>query len=151
MFSELSSVFSESCPKVHGSHMLFTWEGWVWQYGILQTRDEQCLVTEYQDSWFAYTNVSFCSHLLIFVLRFCYWLNSCVCVKMIICCDSDKQISRVFCRVKDFQQVKNLQISMTNSLIHVSTTIIYWIIWATYFNLLTGHHQASIGISQRFC
>ena len=36
-----------------------------------------------------------------------------------------------------------------NSLIYVSTTIIYWIMQATCFDLLTGHHQASSRISQR--
>jgi len=29
---------------------------------------------------------------------------------------------------------------ITNTLIYVSTTNIYWNIWATYFDLLTGHH-----------
>ena len=36
-------------------------------------------------------------------------------------------------------------------LIYVSTKIIYWVIQATCFDLLTGHHQASSRISQRCC
>jgi len=40
---------------------------------------------------------------------------------------------------------------MLNSLIHVSTTNIYWSTEATCFDLFTGHHQATSRVSQRCC
>jgi len=46
---------------------------------------------------------------------------------------------------------KNKNKKTTHSLIYVSTTIIYWVIHATCFDLLTGLHQASSRISQRCC